>query len=112
MPWFVAGVVLVALDKFRRKSESDQRVWRIAAISIGLSLGGLGLYVGLFLLPLNFSWLGAGSTLLSVIGWFWGIPRLILFALSLVTPAIGMPAYTLYLTYRAIRSWSTYFRAA
>ena len=110
LPWFATGVVLVALDKFRRKSESEQRVWRIGAIVFGLSLVGLGLVLGPIPLPLIFPLPDADLTSLSVIELILGIPTFILFILSLVTTAVGLQAYTLYLTYRSIRSWWTYVR--
>ena len=118
MPWFVVGVVLVALDKFRRKSESEQRLWRIVAITYGLAVVGVGLYEGTILLLVILTGIGATSIHLGVVGVSLDIRTGIfliggLFVILFFgTSAVGLPAYTLYLTDRAIQSWWTYLRTA
>ncbi len=110
--WFVAGVAMVALDKFRSKSDSEQRVWRIAALAFGLTVVGACLYAARILLVVVLTGLGASLIPLTVVGLILDIPANTFVFLFLVTSAIGTPAYMLYLTYRAIRSWWTYLRVA
>ena len=116
VPWFGVGVVLVALDKFRRKSESEQRLWRIVAIAYGLAAIGAALCVGTLLLSAILTGIVATSINLSDVELILDIRSGVFLIgglsvlLFVVTSAIGLPAYTLYLTYRALRSWWTYLR--
>ncbi len=109
MAWFVAGVVVVALDRFRRKAEWEQRFWKICAIAFGASTVCAGLFGGLLLSGLRLVWSEAVFYLLIVVVSTLSSPILMLL---LAISAVGLPAYTLYLTYRALRSWWTYLWAA
>ncbi len=97
--WFIFGVILVALDTFRRKASWEKIVWGVAAASFGLPVAWLGLSV----------LIGDGSP------WSpWYVrphpAEVILTFLFVITALIGNPVYTLLLTFRAIRSWATYPR--
>ena len=109
--WFVAGVLLVVLDTLRKKTKSEEEVWRIAAISFGLTAIALGV---------NFAIGGYGKILYGAGGA--GLSEAItsilrslaiyLFLFFNLTQMFGAPAYTLYLTHRAVRSWWANLRAA
>ncbi len=105
--WFVAGVVIVALDTLRRKSASEQSVWWVAAISFGLTAVGfaIGGYATIMLGV-------GGSGFIEVIARSLASQVLLLLDFFSVTQILGAPAYTLFLTLRAIRSWRTYLRPA
>ncbi len=106
MSWFVAGVVMVALNAFRRKSDSEKRIWRIAVFSFGLCVGGL---VSILAVALGLDAIGVGSGFIGVI---LVLPASALMAPLFVTVMLGTPALTLFMTVRAIRSWWTYLRTA
>ena len=109
--WFVAGVLLVTLDTLRRKSDAEEEFWRIAAISFGLTAVGLGV---------NFAIGGYAKIMLGVggsefneaIASILGTPASLLLWFFGVTSIFGAPAYTLFLTHRAISSWLAYIRPA
>ena len=92
--WFIFGVILVALDTFRRKAGWEKIVWGVAAASFGLSAAGMGFNV--ITGPLS-----VASP----------HPAVFIWLVTAVTALIGNPVYTLLLTYRAIRSWVTYLRS-
>ena len=109
--WFVAGVLLVILDTLRRKSKSEEEVWRIAAISFGLTSVALAV---------NFAIGGFAKILLAVrdSGFDEAIASILrtlafyLFDFVGLISMFGAPAYTLFLTIRAISSWRAYLRSA
>ena len=108
LPWFVMLIVLIVLDKSRRESGSEQRVWRIAAIPFRLKIVGLSLSMAV-MVAIAVTGFGNGLGPVQVIGL---IIVLLTGVLALVTLSIGLPAYTLFLTLRAIRAWRAYLRPA
>ena len=96
---------------FEENQGSEEEVWRVAAVSFGLTAVGLGV---------NFAIGGYGKILYGAgaSGFDKEIASILrtldfyLFDFFNLTQMFGAPAYTLYLTHRAIRSWWAYFRAA
>ena len=109
MSWCVAGVVMVALDAFRGKSDSETRIWRIAVFSFGLCVSGL---VSILAALLGLDAVGVGSGFIDVILVILALPASALMAPLFVTVMLGTPALTLFMTVRAIRSWWRYLRTA
>ena len=106
--WFVAGVVMVVLDTFRRKTDTEMGVWAIAAISFGLSV--LSRAADFVMRRSDTFWPGAtGSPLIDVISLILWIPAVLIW---FGTMLLGTPIYTLFLTVRAIRGWRAYLRTA
>ncbi len=106
--WFVAGVVMVVLDTFRRKTDTEMGVWAIAAISFGLSV--LSRAADFVMRRSDTFWPGAtGSPLIDVISLILWIPAVLIW---FGTMLFGTPIYTLFLTVRAIRAWRAYLRPA
>ena len=106
--WFVAGVVMVVLDTFRRKTDTEMGVWAIAAISFGLSV--LSKAADFVMRRSDTFWPGAtGSPLIDVISLILWIPAVLIW---FGTMLFGTLIYTLFLTLRAIRSWRAYLRTA
>lgn len=108
--WLFAGVLLVVLDTLRRKTESEEKVWRIAAIAFGLTAVGLGVNFaiggyGKILYGSGAAGLGEAITLI--------LQALALFGVYFfgVTQMFGAPAYTVYLTIRSVHTWRAYLRA-
>ena len=104
--WFVVGVVMVALDTLRRKTDTETGVWAIAAIWFGLPV----MVWGVDFAMRTFETIRSGVTgsglsyVISLIMWIPAVSPLP------VTTLLGTPIYTLFLTLRAIRSWRAYFR--
>ena len=106
--WFVAGVVMVVLDTFRRKTDTEMGVWAIAAISFGLSV--LSRAADFVMRRSDTFWPGAtGSPLIDVISLILWIPAVLIW---FGTMLFGTLIYTLFLTVRAIRGWRAYLRTA
>ena len=106
--WFVAGVVMVVFDTFRRKTDTEMGVWAIAAISFGLSV--LSRAADFVMRRSDTFWPGAtGSPLIDVISLILWIPAVLIW---FGTMLFGTLIYTLFLTLRAIRSWRAYLRTA
>lgn len=84
--WFGVAVILVVVDAIRAKRSIELLIWVLAAIPVGL-----GLILLVFDLPYPAATQGEiGSTGL---------------VLALVDAVIVAPAYTLFLTFLAVRSW-------
>ena len=106
--WFVVGVVMVALDTLRRKTDTETGVWVIAAIWFGLPV----MVWGVDFAMRTFETIRSGVTgsglsyVISLIMWIPAVSPLPL------TTLLGTPIYALFLTVRALRAWRAYLRPA
>ena len=105
--WLFAGVVMVALDTFRRKTDMELGVWAIAVIAFGVSVLAKG--ADFVMRTYATFWPGAtGWLFMDVISLILWIPAvLILFG----TMLFGTPIYAVFLTRRALSSWRAYLRS-
>lgn len=102
--WLVAGVVMVVLDTFRRKTDTELGFW---AIAFGVSV--LTRAADFLMRTSDAFWPGeTGSLVIDVISLLIWLPAVLIW---LVTMFFGTLTYTVYFTRRAVSSWRAYIRS-